>query len=123
MRAPKESLEMREKLDQEVEEEQWDPLEEMANEEGLVVMENVEEVVPLEPRENKGILECQGCLVPRVTLVCRASLVNLVLMDLRESLEKMDHKGNLVLRVTWDIVDFWAPEVSQVQLVNQVFLV
>jgi hypothetical protein len=100
------SLEMVEKLEQEVEEVQWAPQEEMVKEEELVEMENVEEVVHLEPKENKVILECQDYLDPKDILVCQVFLVNLVQMDPLENLVRMGHRVNLVLRVIWVHVDF-----------------
>ena len=121
LKAPKVNLEMVGKLVQEEAEEQWDLLAEMESVVEQVVMESVEEVVPLEPKENKDTLECQGCLVPKDISVCQVSQVSLVLMDLLESLERMDLRDNQVPKVIWAPVDFWDPEVSQVLLVSQVF--
>lgn len=109
------------RLVQEVREELWALQEEMVSVVERVVMENVEEVVLPEPKENKDTLECQGCQGQRAILVCQASQVKLVRMVPRESQERMDPKDNQALKVIWDLVDFWDREVSLVQLDNQEF--
>ena len=122
MRVQRVSLEMLVKLEEEVPEVQWAHQEEMVNEVGLVVMENVEEAVLLEPKESKVILECQDYRDQKVIMVCQVFLVNPVLMDPLESLERMVLRANLVLRVIWVLAGFWDQEVNQDQLANQAFL-
>ena len=122
LKAPRVNLEMVGKLVQEEAEEQWDLLAEMESVVEQVVMESVEEVVPLEPKENKDTLECQDCQVPKDTLVYQGFQESRVVMDQLESPEKMDPKVNQDLKVIWDPADFWDQEDSQVQLDNQVFL-
>jgi hypothetical protein len=119
----KESLVILENLDQEELEDHWDHLEEMGKEAELGVMVKEVEVVLLELKVNKAILECLDYLGQRDIEDCLVFLGNKALMVSLVKLEKMDLRDPLELKETWDLGGSWVLEVSLVLVDNLVSLV